>query len=309
MKPTAWLFPGPGSQYTGMGHGFAFEHEKIANIFLVAEALSEQPLRQISKNGSAEQLRQPIVLEPLLTAFAISYVYLLQENNCRPSAAAGYSAGILPALYCVDSIGLEDTIKISVARGKLLTDLSLECQGQIITLSGLDKKSLVSFLASSPHSAALEVAGWNTDNCISIVGPVDAISHVALFANQKNIKATQVATAGAWHSHSAAGKYHQFLESFSSITFSKPKIPFYSSVTGCKESCTQKIAMQLASQVHMPVMWQAALANMEANESIQDYLEVGCGMSLKTMHRPANKTSLKSPTFKNIYAYIGATYA
>ena len=309
MKPTAWLFPGHGSQYTGMGRGFAFEHEKIAHIFLIAEALSEQPLRQISKNGSAEQLQQPIVLEPLLTAFAISYACLLRENTCQPGAVVGYSAGILPALYSADCIGPEDAIKISVARGKLLADLSLECRGQIITLSGTNKKSLVSFLASSPHASVLEIAGWNTDNCISVVGPVDAISEVALLANRQNIKATQVATAGAWHSFSADGKYHQLLESFSSIKFSKPKIPFYSSVTGCKESCTRKIAMQLASQVHMPVMWQAALANMEANESIQDYLEVGCGMSLKTMHRPAGSKSLNPPTFKNIYAYIGATYA
>jgi [acyl-carrier-protein] S-malonyltransferase len=292
-----------------MGRGFAFEHEKVAEIFRIAEALSKQPLRQISKNGSAEQLRRPNVLEPLLIAFAISYACLLEENNYRPVAVAGYSAGILPALYCAGSIGLEDAIKISVARGNLLTDLSLECQGQIITLSGADKKTLISFLASSQHSRAIEVAGWNTDNSISIVGPLDEISGIALLANKKNLKAAQVATAGAWHSHSAAKKYHQFLESLSSVVFSKPKIPFYSSVTGCKESCTKKIATQLASQVHMPVMWQAALANMEANEPIQDYLEVGCGKSLKGMQKLTHNEYPKFPTFKNIYAYIGATYA
>lgn len=309
MKPTAWLFPGHGSQYAGMGRGFAFEHEKISQIFLIAEALSEQPLRQLSKDGSAEQLRQPVVLEPLLTAFAISYAYLLQENNCRPAAVAGYSAGILPALYCTDSIGLEDAIKISVSRGKLLTDLSMECHGQIITLSGADKKTLISYLTTSQYSSEIEIAGWNTDNCISIVGPVDVISQVALLADRHNIKATHVATSGGWHSHSAAKKYHQFLESFSSIKFSTPKIPFYSSVTGCKESCINKIVLQLASQVHMPVMWQAALANMEANESIQNYLEVGCGMSLKGMHKTTDNKSISSPTFKNIYAYLGAIYA
>ena len=308
MSANAWLFPGHGSQYAGMGRGFAFDNNEVARIFAIAESLSEQPLQQLSKSGSAQIIQQPHVLEPLLTAFALSYIHLLHDNDHYPSAVAGYSAGIIPALYCAGIINLNDALNISVSRGKLLNDLIHECQGQIITLSGSDKKSLLSFIASSPYSSNIEIAGWNTENCLSIVGSYEAISSLAILSTENNIKAAPVATAAAWHSYSASKKYQQFLESLSAITFSTPQIPFYSSVTGCKESCTKTIALQLAAQVHLPVLWQATLSNMEANEAIEHYLEVGCGMSLKSMQKSSLQKNT-SPDFKNIYSYIGATYA
>lgn len=308
MSANAWLFPGHGSQYTGMGRGFAFENNEVARIFAIAESLSEQPLQQLSKHGSAQTIQQPIVLEPLLTAFGLSYVQLLRDSDHHPSAVAGYSAGIIPALYCAGIINLNDAIKISVSRGKLLNDLIHECQGRIITLTGSDKKSLLSFIESSSRSSDIEVAGWNTESCLSIVGPNEAISSIAILAEENNIKAAPVATAAAWHSYSASKKYQQFLESLSAIHFSTPQIPFYSSVTGCKESCTKTITLQLAAQVHLPVLWQATLSNMQANESIDHYLEVGCGMSLKSMQKSSHQKTT-SPGFKNIYSYIGATYA
>lgn len=308
MKSTAWLFPGHGCQYVGMGRGFAFENKQVSRIFTLAETLSRQPLRELSRTGSTEQIRCPGVLEPLLVAFALSYSHLLNSNNQFPSVVTGYSAGIIPALHSAGAISLEDAISLACVRGRLLDELSKECPGQIITLSGQEKGQLISLIQTSGNAEQIEIAGWNSDNNISVVGPSEIISQVAVSASYKNIKATYVATAGAWHSRIAAKKFHELQEAVNEIAIEKPSIPFYSSVTGVKETCPRKIAEQLALQIHLPVMWEAALNNIEANESIQHYLEVGCGISLKGMYKPTQK-SFPSPTFKNLYSHIGASYA
>lgn len=314
MERTAWLFPGQGAQYPGVGRGFAFDHPLVRPVFEEAEAACDQSLRELAVEGSAEQLRNPAVLEPLLVAFSLAYIALLRNRGSHPAAVAGYSAGAISALYCAGVINRTAAFTIAAQRGQLLARSAPSCRGTMAAVFDLPAPKLLQVMSDVMGDAPVEIAGWNAPDHITVVGADRSITRAIEAVREAGGQVFPVDVAAAWHSRVAepiASECHALLER---LVFSVPEVPFYCSVAGRRESDPERLRALLAEQIHRPVMWQAAIGNLRASEGITDFIEVGCGRSLKGFtqrnpSRPIGVGSARNIVFTNLYNHLEQQHA
>jgi [acyl-carrier-protein] S-malonyltransferase len=279
---TAWMFPGQGAQYCGMGRGLAFDDPAVAAVFREAEALSEEPLREICVEGSAAALRDPAVLEPLLAVFSIVYTERLFARGLRPAAVAGYSAGAIAAMYCAGILDRRAALAIAAERGRILAHAKKECSGAMSIAYGLPALRLVQLIGEH-HGRAPAIAGWNAPDHITVVGRGEEIADVVESVRVGGGQTLPVDVVGAWHCSIAEPLAIDIAAMLARFRFESPKIPYYCSVSGDRERDPLRLRDLLARQIHMPVLWQATVSNLVARERIESFVEVGCGKTLRGM--------------------------
>jgi [acyl-carrier-protein] S-malonyltransferase len=282
---SGWLFPGQGSQYPGMGRGFFELSPIIRRIFEDAEAISAQPLREISIDGSAACLRNCAVLEPLLTAFSLSYIALLRSKGVRPHCVAGYSAGETAALYCSDVISRDDALHIAAARGRILQAAAAHLPGRMAAISGISAAAIRHIVREAAREGTVEVAGCNAADHLTIVGEEALVRRVEHQAAAHGASVYPLDVQGAWHcvlARDAADEVAHYLEA---IAFHPPAVAVYMSASGNLEYHPERLRQCLSEQIYKPVLWQAAISNMASQQGIRHFIEVGGGRTLKGITR------------------------
>lgn len=305
IAKTAWVFPGQGAQYPGMGRGFPFAVAVVRGIFEEAEALCGQPLRRLAQEASADTLRDPAVLEPMLTAFALSYAALLQERGHQPSAVAGYSAGAIAALCCAGVIDRASALTIAARRGRLLREVAPRHAGRLTAAFDLSAEKLLAVTAADD----VEVAGWNAPDHLTFVASESVMREVIEKIAAAGGHCFPVDVAGAWHSERAAPVAEHVARLLQDFEFKTPRIPFYCSVSGTRESAPERLCAHLAAQIHRPVMWHAAIGNLRAREGIDRFLEVGCGRTLHGLTRRVAAFAGDALSFLNLYQHLEPAHA
>src|SRR5215472_8135932 len=133
----AWLFPGQGSQYPGMGR-WLWETDPVAKEILEAAAChSAIPLRSLMMRGSRIELMRPEVMEPAIIAVQTSYVMTLRRHRILPDVVAGYSLGEIGAMFAAGVFSLEDALRIAVLRGRILQVTADTRDWRMIAATGL----------------------------------------------------------------------------------------------------------------------------------------------------------------------------
>jgi len=300
-QPTAWLFPGHGSQYRGMGRGFPFSAPCVRSVFEEAESLSGRELRVLAVQGDADDLRDPELLEPMLAAFALACAALLQERGAQPAAVLGYSAGLLAALHCAGVITRDAALTLAVRRGRLLKDGAARYRGAMGAAVGLPAAQVCAAIA--PLSPNLDVAGWNAPDHLTLVGDEAALRHAAASVQSAGGSWLPVEVAGAWHSTRAAPVAEQAAALYTDVAFSAPRLPLYCSVSGRRETDPARLRESLAQQLRRPVLWHAAVSALRTGERISRFVEVGCGRVLQSMTRRGAKGTTGGPIqFSSVHA-------
>ncbi|MCK4604305.1 MAG: ACP S-malonyltransferase, partial [Deltaproteobacteria bacterium] len=133
----AFVFPGQGSQYVGMGKAFLETVPDAAHVFSVAEELTGLPLKKLCIEGPMEELTQVENLQPCLTAVEIICCMAAKNTGLKAVAVAGHSLGEYPALWAAGVISLEDTFKLVHARGSLMKEVGDKNPGAMAAVIGL----------------------------------------------------------------------------------------------------------------------------------------------------------------------------
>jgi [acyl-carrier-protein] S-malonyltransferase len=276
----AWLFPGQGSQYVGMGQGLFELSASAREIFAEAEAISGLPLREISINGPAERLRDCEVLEPLLAAISLSYAAFLQEQEVHPWCVAGYSAGEVAALYSAGVIGLHDALKIANLRGKILHQVAQSLSGKMLAVYRISAHAVEQIVRDLKNEGTIAVAAWNAPDHTTIVGEEALVVKAQRQARSLGAEVATLDVAGPWHCRLAEYAAKRIGASLSGIHFSFPTIPIYMSSTGTIAYDPDALRRCLVEHVYRPVRWSATLNAMVAS-GVQHFIEVGPGRVLK----------------------------
>jgi [acyl-carrier-protein] S-malonyltransferase len=276
----AWLFPGQGSQYIGMGQGLFELSASAKEIFDEAEAISGLPLRELSVNGPAERLRDCDVLEPLLTAISLSYAAFLRQQGVHPSFVAGYSAGEVAALYSAGVVGLRDALKIASLRGKILHQAARSLSGKMLAVYRLGAQVVEEIVADLETQGVIAVAAWNAPDHTTIVGDEGVMAKAQREAVLFGAEVAAVDIAGPWHCRLAEHTAKRIGAALSDIRFSFPRVPIYMSSTGTIGCDPDTIRRCLVEHVYKPVRWSTSLNSMVAS-GVQHFIEVGPGKMLK----------------------------
>jgi [acyl-carrier-protein] S-malonyltransferase len=272
------LFPGQGAQYPGMGRVIYDQFPRAREILRQAEALSGLPLREVCLRGPDVRLRQPNVLEPALTALAVSYVELLAGHGVRPDCVAGYSAGEVAALYAAGVVSLTDALRLAVRRGRALQEATTDA-GRMVAVAQLPTTAVERVIAGLRSRGHLAVAAWNAVDHTTIVGEEARIQEAARELRALGGVLTDVAVAGPWHCAWVAGAARRVQEAIADMEFRPPRVPVYTSATGEPEDCPERLRHGLAEQIARPVRWRPIVTDL-LRLGVRHFVEVGAGRTL-----------------------------
>ena len=270
----AFVFPGQGSQYVGMGKALLETVSDADHVFSVAEELTGLPLKKLCIEGPMEELTQVENLQPCLTAVEIICCIAARNTGLKAAATAGHSLGEYPALWAAGVISLEDTFKLVRARGRLMKEVGDKNPGAMAAVIGLSRKELEELIAPLAKKGILVLANHNSPEQIVVTGETDLVSDLCKEAKAGGARAIPLKVSGAYHSPLMDEASRRFSEILGEVSFCKPKIPIYSNVTARPESDTEKIKDFMKKQICSPVRWYEIVINMD-RDGISNFIELG----------------------------------
>ena len=310
MVGTAFLFPGQGSQYVGMGREIHDQYPAAREVFDRAETLLDLPLRKLCFEGPLEELTLTRNLQPAVTAVNLAALAVLEDLGYGPAAVAGHSLGEYTALYAARIISLEDTLKLVKVRGALMDQAAQKFPGAMAAVLGLSPEQLDSILAGLQSQGAIGAANFNTPEQTVISGSQPLVEEAGRRAAEQGGKAVPLAVSGAWHSPLMKEALESFQEVLAAVTFQPPQCPIYLNVTGNTVQDPGLIKEIMGRQLGSSVRWVSIVQQMR-KDGLTRFLEVGpkkvlLGLMKKCLPKEFAYTASNVEDLKSLQAFTAA---
>ena len=281
----AYIFPGQGAQFSGMGKDL-FEKSKIAyELFNKANEILGFKISDIMFNGSAEDLKQTSVTQPAIFLHSV-ILAMSKESEIKPSMVAGHSLGEFSALVVNKCISFEDGLKLVSVRANAMQKACENNPGTMAAVLGLED-ILVENVCQEVEGTVV-AANYNCPGQLVISGEIHAIELACLNLKLKGARrALVLPVGGAFHSPLMNEAKIELEKAIKGIVFSDPICPIYQNVSGLPYSSETDIKENLISQLTNPVKWSQSIKNM-INNGANEFIEVGPGKVLQGLMRKIN---------------------
>ena len=277
---TAYLFPGQGSQFVGMGKDHYDANPEFAKMIDQANEVLGIDLKSIMFEGPEEKLKQTEFTQP---AIFLHSVALYKTLGAAPDMVAGHSLGEFSALVACNAVSFEDALRIVRRRGELMQAAGAANPGTMAAIIGMDddKVELVCDKASATTKLEVVPANYNCPGQLVISGYVDAVKAAVDFAKEEGARmAMLLPVSGAFHSSLMEPAFMGLKESLENLEINTPDCPIYSNFTAEPTSDVDEIRSNLLAQLMNPVRWTQTLQNMLTNGATS-FVEVGPGKVLQ----------------------------
>jgi len=287
----AYIFPGQGAQFTGMGQDLYNGSEASKQLFETANDILGFRITDIMFEGSAEDLKQTNVTQPAI--FLHSVILAKSLTDFQAAMVAGHSLGEFSALVASGAMAFEDGLKLVAARAQAMQEA---CEAQPSTMAavlGLADETVEKLCAQV--DGIVVPANYNCPGQLVISGAVPAVEEACELMKENGAKrALILPVGGAFHSPLMKPAEEKLAAAINNTEFQAPICPIYQNVSTTAISDPETIKANLISQLTAPVKWTQSVQNMVA-DGAETFIEVGPGKVLqglvKKIHRPAETMS------------------
>jgi [acyl-carrier-protein] S-malonyltransferase len=275
----AYIFPGQGSQYVGMGKDLYEQFPIAKKYFDEADSVLGFFLSKICFEGPEEELKQTKNTQPAIFLHSVALWKLLKRTNA--SMVAGHSLGEYSALVAAEAISFADAIKLVRLRGELMQKAGEENPGTMAAIVGLDASVVGEVTKKASEVGIVQAANFNSPGQIVISGSVAGVRKAMEFAKERGAKLVkELVVSGAFHSPLMQSAKDGLKEALDAVAINDAKIPLYANVTAKSVQRASEIRTLLLEQVTSPVRWEETVNNMVAGGATK-FIEIGPGKVLQ----------------------------
>lgn len=281
MSKVAYVFPGQGSQFSGMGKDLYESHPLAKELFEKANQILGFRISDIMFNGTDEELKQTKVTQPAV--FLHSVIQAMVTENFKPDMVAGHSLGEFSALVVNKTLTFEDGLKLVYARAMAMQKACEQNPSTMAAVLGLDD-SKVEEICQQVQSETGEVvvpANYNCPGQLVISGSVKGIEVACERLKSAGAKrALVLQVGGAFHSPLMEPARKELEHAIFQTTFHAPVCPVYQNYTALPEINPEKIKENLIAQLTAPVKWTQSVQKM-VEDGATKFIEIGPGKVLQ----------------------------
>jgi len=290
MAAWAFLFPGQGSQYVGMGKDLRENFTIARQTFEEADEALKFHLARLCLDGPESDLKLTENTQPAILTVSIAVMRVVAaETGITPSLLAGHSLGEYASLVTAGALSFIDAVKTVRLRGRFMQEAVPVGVGAMAAILGLERGQVEQLCSESAEGQVLAPANYNCPGQIVISGHAEAVSRAAQKAKDLGARdAILLAVSAPFHCPLMRGAAERLAEALKSITVHDLKTPVISNVEAEQYPSREKIKELLVTQVDHPVRWQESMEKMLA-AGIDQFLELGPGKVLSGLMKRINR--------------------
>ncbi|MEW9122510.1 MAG: ACP S-malonyltransferase [Thermotaleaceae bacterium] len=280
MTKIAFVFPGQGAQYVGMGRDIVETYDAAEQVFREASQVLGYDMKKLCFDGPEEELIKTENTQPAILTTCMAIATVLENRGIHANLSAGLSLGEYAALVTAKGLSFQDAVALVKKRGRYMQDTVPQGEGAMAAILGMERDPLLEVLQEIQTEGIVEAANFNSPGQIVISGESKLVEKACIRAKEAGaLKAVLLPVSAPFHCSLLIPAGEKLAEDLKEIQVNELDIPVVANVNGDYYKNKEQIKELLVKQVSRSVLWEDSMIRM-LEDGVDTFIEIGPGKSL-----------------------------